>query len=428
MNFASLIAGKIIVHLQMQLPMAMRNGTKSLVVAQLGLSTFRYSIISLFLFSSLVAQSSEEGAWQRNMTSMGQIMGELLPELYSKNSNEEVLKKSSRALSVISHKLKESKMNEKGGPPSDLDPTVSFLADRFSEQALIAYKALSNHQVDYGKSLLRSLTAYCIACHTRHKNGPEFLSFPLDPKTEKLSKQEKADLFIATRQFEKGLEGYKSLIGDGEFMAKQIFEWEKTIKNALEVGVRVKNDSSLALEIVNKALSVPNIPEFERDGLLKWKVAIEKWKKEPEKKLVTEVGLASEMKRVYAEAKRNQEYLLDKSAQIQYLRASALAHELLQVSKNPKLKAEAFFTAGTAYQVLGNSIFSPLHETYYEACIREYPHSSVATQCFHRFQESIYFGYTSNEFGTEIPQEIKTRLAELKTLASEQREKTPSKK
>jgi hypothetical protein len=58
-----------------------------------------------------------------------------------------------------------------------------------------------------------------------------------------------------------------------------------------------------------------------------------------------------------------------------------------------------------------------MHELYYEACVRELPHSSLAKRCYERYEQSVYVGYTGSG-GTNIPDELQVILSELKKLAS----------
>jgi len=164
-------------------------------------------------------------------------------------------------------------------------------------------------------------------------------------------------------------------------------------------------------------LKLPSLPEFERANLLKWQQAIAAWKKEPVIKVNSQAGYAAEMKRLLREAGRAQLYPSDHSAEIQYLRASAAAHDVLRVGGDAKLNAQALRAAGAAYEVLANPTFWPIHELYYEACIRQVPHTDLALECYSKFEESVYFGYTGSA-GTQVPPQIAQRLTDLKTLAA----------
>ena len=69
-------------------------------------------------------------------------------------------------------------------------------------------------------------------------------------------------------------------------------------------------------------------------------------------------------------------------------------HELLSLAPNGKHASEAMLIAGNAYRLLGEPLVTLLPEMYFEACVRNSPHTSLARQCFERFEESVYFGYS----------------------------------
>jgi hypothetical protein len=356
-------------------------------------------------------------SWQEKMKSLGDTVTDLLPELVSSQGNPEAIEKGAKALSELSHDLKAGQGKQKLVPPADNDPTIGFLADQFSEQTGRAYKAIKQGQVAYGKDLLRSVTSYCIACHSRHDNGPAFAAVPTTEKANRLSKEEKAALYVALRQFDKGLAEYRQLVADPELLKKRPFDWERYLRQAIAIAVRVKKDPQLASELISAALQSPDLAVFQTTQLKQWQKAVEAWKKEPPIKVNTEAGHTLEMRRLFREAIAGQQLMLDNhSTEIQFLRASAAAHEVLRVARDPKTKAEAFMVAGKSYESLINPLFWPMHEFFYEACVRQLPHSEIAQQCYSSYVKSVYFGYTGSA-GTYIPEDVQQLLGRLGALA-----------
>jgi hypothetical protein len=376
----------------------------SLVVGVSSLATFQ------------AARAEEKASWQGKMQALAQTMGELLPELVSRKGDITIIEKDAKTLSELSHSLKPGLKSGKMVPPQDADPSLQIIAGKFSEETKYAYRAIHAGNVEYGKNILKGVTSYCIACHTRHDKGPDFPVFPLNPKTDRLAPEEKAELYVATRQFDKGLEAFEGLIKDNEFAKKRPFDWEHAVRNALAISVRVKNDPAASLKIVELALSSPNIPAYTKAYLGKWKQAIEAWKTSGIPSVTNETKLAAQMRKLMSEAKDGQIFPADYSSEVQYLRASAVAHDLLREAKDSKIKAEGLLTIGTAYEVLSNPTLWPMHELYYEACVHELPHSALAMKCYERYEQSVYMGYTGSA-GTFIPDEVQVLLAEMKELA-----------
>lgn len=368
-----------------------------------------------FLSGSLLGDPPAD--WQAKMKGLADVMSDLLPELYSANGDRERILKDAKTLTKLTHDLKMGEKSGKLRAPSDADPTLFFLSERFSDQMARAHTALKQKQFDYGKGLLKSATAYCIACHTRHDNGPEFPTFPLKIDEARLDKSEKAELFVATRQFDRALVLLKELVANEELAQKRVFEWERPLRTALAISVRVKKDPTVSAELVAAALATPGLPEFERARLRKWVAAIDAWKREPKVKTRTEAGDAAEMRRLLREAQELQLYPMDRAAEIQYLRASTFAHDVLRTGRDKTLVTEALLTAGAAYEALSTPVFWPLHEMFYEACIRRSPHTAIASDCYERYEQSVYVGYTGSA-GTDIPTEVVGTLDSLKALAA----------
>jgi hypothetical protein len=184
------------------------------------------------------------------------------------------------------------------------------------------------------------------------------------------------------------------------------------------VSVRVKKNPAVAMEIASAVIAAPTTPEFTKQNARKWKESIAAWQAEPEHKTNTEEGLYLEMKRILQQARDSQKYPADRSAEVLYLRTTALAHDLLTEFPNGSHKAEALLIAGLSYEILSDPIMWPMHEIYFETCIRTAPHSTIAGECFRHFEESIFVGW-SGSGGTFIPDEVQARMNELKALAAE---------
>jgi hypothetical protein len=117
--------------------------------------------------------------------------------------------------------------------------------------------------------------------------------------------------------------------------------------------------------------------------------------------------------RLLVQAHEMQEYPMDHSAEVVYLRASSVVHEWMRFFPQGKYLHEAYLFAGICYEVLHSVNLGELHEMYYEACIKQSPHTETARNCFRRYEQSIYLGYTGTS-GTHLPAEVirKSRILE----------------
>jgi hypothetical protein len=73
--------------------------------------------------------------------------------------------------------------------------------------------------------------------------------------------------------------------------------------------------------------------------------------------------------------------------------------------------------AGISYDVVDDYGVRNSGEFFYRACIRKFPHSEIASACYAKYQEDVYFGYTSRG-GVYIPAGVRTQLSELESLSS----------
>lgn len=363
------------------------------------------------------AQSTHSsGSWSQKMQSLSKTLAELMTDLSSDTrfetpANKKKIEEHAKTLSKLAHDL-----NKKGMNKPDLDPSVVMLSQVFSDEADHAYQELKRGHRSYARDRLRSLSGYCIACHTRTQSGPQFSNLPLNPTTEKLSTIEKGEFFTATRQFDRALQEFQGIVEDELAPARGSIEWERAARYALAIAVRVKKDPNFALGIVDRIIASKNAPYFFKQNAHEWKKSIQDWMNEATRKAQTEEGYRAEAMRLLTEAHKLQKYPMDRSGDVAYLRASAAIHEWMQLAPSNKNTNEAFLMAGICYEVLGPINLGELHEMYYEACVRQAPHTPTAEVCYQRYEQSIYAGYTGSG-GTHLPSEIKSKVTNLESLA-----------
>ncbi len=385
---------------------------------------FRLSLLVGMLCMSVgAAEKPASGQpWSEKMQKLSLTLSDLMPELVSSRPPDaKTLKKlqaGSKQITELAHQIKMGATvgGTKNPVPPDADPSLALLSSLFEREAKSAARALQSGNVEYGKASLRLVTGYCISCHTRDDQGPQFPALPLNTKIDKLTRMERAQLFAATRQFDRALEEFEGVISDPSIASKRQIEWGRAVRHAFTIAVRVQKDPERALKIIKRVEGLPAIPVLFRDFITAWKKSITDWKKEGKKAVDTEEELFAEAKRLGSEAESTQKYPMDHSADVLYLRVSMAAHELLGKYPDGKHTAETLLLLGNAYDLLDDHLISPLPEMYYETCIRRTPHTAIAEQCFQRYEADVYFGYTGSG-GTSIPEDIAVNLKELKELA-----------
>ena len=380
-------------------------------------------LLSLLVSFSLAAETQDRPAeWAAKMQRLSSTFSEMMPELVSSRPpNKQTRKKlqeGSKLISELAHQIKMGAAGKgaKSPMPPDADPSLALMSSLFEREVKNASRALESGNIEYGKASLRLVTSYCISCHTRTDQGPQFPALPLNTKMEKLSRMERAQLFAATRQFDRALTEFEGVISDPSIASKRQIEWGRAVRNAFTIAVRVDQNPDRAMKIVSKVESLPSTPVLFRDFFATWKKSIQDWKKETKKNLVLEEEYYSEAKRLAKEAEALQKYPMDHAADVLYLRVTLAAHELLAKFPDGKRMSDTLLLLGNAYDLLDDHLISPLPEMYYETCIRRSPHTATAEQCFQRYEAGVYFGYTGSA-GTSIPDDTAALMKELKALS-----------
>ncbi|MBI1860256.1 MAG: hypothetical protein HYR96_04980 [Deltaproteobacteria bacterium] len=358
--------------------------------------------------------------WNKRMQELSRVLSDLLPEITNEKSDPKKLKEGTAKLSELVHGLKLQPGKESLLPP-DADPSLTMISDTFEREVERAQSAIREGYIQYGKGILRNATSYCIACHTRSNSGPDFPGITLTTRTEKMPALQKAEILAATRQFDGALEEFMKVVSDDKAARLRQLEWRRAVQRGLLLATRVKQDPDKTLRIVN-AIASQTGPLFLKEYTGSWRDAIVKWKAEPSSPKRTEESLFAEANRLYSEGIKAQRFALDHAGDIYFLRATAAAHDQLRVSPTGPKSAEAMLLIGQCYEVVNDPVLWPIHETYYENCIRQAPHTAVAAKCYGRFEESIYFGY-SGSGGISIPDDIQAHLSTLRNLAHSDAEK-----
>lgn len=371
-------------------------------------------VLALSLSPALVAV--EKPTWPQKMQELSKTITELLPDITRSNAPTDTekkrLEKNAKKLARLAHTIKMPAESKEGVVRPDTDPTLTFVSGLFAADAKLAYNAIHIGNYDYGKSTLRTLTSYCVACHTRTDKGPQFPK--LDVKMDGLAPIEKGRVLAATRQFDAALAEFEKIIADPKTADSNPFGWGTAMRHALTIAIRVKKDPAVANAVLAKAKSLPRVPPLFAAYLPSWQASIDEWKSE-KKAGSSEEDLYSLAKKLSARAVAEQTYPFDHRLDVLYLRISETAHDLLgQYPKSPHAP-EALLMIGNAYGLLSDRFLSPLPEMYYAACVRLVPHSDMAEQCFQRYEETVHFGY-SGSAGTMLPADTSETLEQLRKL------------
>ncbi len=354
--------------------------------------------------------------WKVKMAQMSQSLAHLIPlvstpERFNDPDNKAKIQKEILRFSKLSHSITVNKKPE-------ADPSLDFVSRKFEADMKEAYAQMEKGNNNYARYLVSNTTNYCISCHTRTDSGRANLNFSASVDMSQFKPLEKAQVYMAVRDFDKALQAFdQAANARGATSKPQMLEL--AAEKSLAIAVRVKKDPSLADEMVSRILDSKTAPVFLKLKARNWKSSIQRWKKEekrkpktlgPKRKLKTANNLMTRGWRLESESMNSRAGL------VEFLRASSLLHEILSDKKNYSVYGEALYTAGLAAESLRQINLWTLHEAYYESCIRFSPYTNLAKRCYLRLEALQLSAYSAYD-GASVPAHIREHLLELRALA-----------
>jgi len=333
------------------------------------------------------------------------------PQTFADSKNQKVIHEQVVVLADLAKTLKTQK-------PPDQDPAITLISEQFEEDIRQAVSAIDNGHPEYARHLLKNSTSYCIQCHTRNSLGPHFAGGKLTETASGMSPLDRGEYLAATRQFDLALKEYQGVLKN----SKNIVEWDRAAHNALAVSVRYLGNPDQSLQTVDIILNSKTVPLYLHENAKQWRQSILSWQKESKTKTTHLSSQAlknlKSASQLIQRAQKMQKYPSDHSADIEYLRASALLHDALGNGLTGKDKSEALYLAGICYDSIRDLSMWNLNEKYFELCIRNTPHTELAKKCFRKYEESVFVGFMGGQ-NLLLPPEVQKKLLELKTMAGQ---------
>ena len=114
---------------------------------------------------------------------------------------------------------------------------------------------------------------------------------------------------------------------------------------------------------------------------------------------------------------RTPEFFEDDFDLPQTLRATALLHAFIaRQDISAEEKREATYLLGLAYSHVNMRFLEPLRDLYFEQCVREFPKTREARECFEMLKDEIEF-QSSGSGGVHITDRDTARLETLQKIA-----------
>ncbi len=286
------------------------------------------------------------------------------------------------------------------------DPVIEFSAKNFAAHMQQAYSAFGNGDHAWARLAFRRAGDSCFSCHARADRGAKDFPLAWKPQLSNLNRSQRIEFYLANRQYSMAMTEAQQMAAADQPITDPL-EWRQTLEKVMTLIVRVEKSPRFAEMLTETALKNKQVPFYIRTDFVAWRDDIRSWKKQsgklPER---SRLKLAQDL----LNKNRGLRYRGTGGSFVATLRASAILHELLENSKFP-LYPDVLEASGAAAEGLGDF---DLGQYYYEACIRETPHTPLAERCFIKLYSSLR---ETNPFLTEQTV-LQTNLAQLKELAS----------
>lgn len=293
----------------------------------------------------------------------------------------------------------------------DADPTIGFMLRELD--VVVADTARAGDDAIEGA--VHAVAWTCMGCHTRSAHGTPRPIASLAPIDASLPADVRGTALAATRRFRDASAVFKRAAFDEELARNEPARWERSVKGALLLDIRVHRDDRAALALADHVVNNPHGEPLWREAA-DWRRALAPFVKEQRAWPGSVVELDAEGTRLIAEA--NARTVGDAARDVLFLRASAIAHELLMAKDAPPdMRVQALAWLGESYRALRDLDIWFLHLLYDAACVEAAPHSLIAGECYTRWREGALSVYSGNS-GQELPAELAQQDEHLRRLAA----------
>jgi hypothetical protein len=365
------------------------------------------------------ASAEPAQAWVARMDAFAALVAQLLPDAFANEraavptgesaAIEARLQQSGRALAALAPSVSTLAAH---GAADDADPTIPLLIGELkgtAEEMTHAHGELLSDDAAF-------VAATCIGCHTRTSRGAARPRAELAPVDATLPSWVRADIFAATRRIEPARRAYREAVFDEELAAREPYLWERAVRHALVVEVRVAHDPVGALDVAEQVLQTPAGRALWEDAAI-WSTSLRAWAKEPRPS--TSADAFDEARAAMDRAEAVEKTPRDGGAFIEYLRATAALHRAFATGAlREDQRAQALDWLGQAYESLPDVDVWSLYELYDEACVEAAPHTSTALACYTRLERNVMIDERGNS-GVDLPETSAQRLARLHDLAKQ---------
>jgi tetratricopeptide (TPR) repeat protein len=293
----------------------------------------------------------------------------------------------------------------------DRELGFAHLSGSLARDSLDIRERFVEGRVEEAQFLLQHLTENCVACHSRL---PDDRKHPLGKRLTQeeaiaaLPREERVQLEVATRQFDRALATYESLFSDPNTPIAEL-DLSGDLEDYLELCLRVQGDPDHAIASLERLAARKDLPSRLKPRLKSWIEALESLETVPE-------GSAVEQARKLVEPVLADSRASGSTELVRLIAASGLLHRYVATTLDlPKRVGEAYYLLGVIESRVGRSFWASQAEFFLETAVRMGPKQPYAEAAFALLEEFLVSGYTGAA-GTHVPADVVERLRELDEL------------
>jgi hypothetical protein len=293
------------------------------------------------------------------------------------------------------------------------DASFDFLSRSLARDTREIAQRYAQGRIAEARFLLHQVTEDCVACHSRL---PDVQPHPLgrillkDDAIAALPVDERVKIELAMRQFDRARASFEALFRSPDFSTSDL-DLMGHFDAYLELCLRVERDLECPSEAFERLAARADTRPPLRRALQAWLASL----RELQVRDPAADGLA-EARALLRIASDRARFPDDRGALVYYVAASSeLYRYVAEASSSPPQRAEAYYLLGVIESHVGRSFWLSQTEHFLEAAIREAPGAPWAPEAYALLEEFVVSGYTGSG-GGEVPEEVRTRLATLRSL------------
>jgi hypothetical protein len=291
------------------------------------------------------------------------------------------------------------------------DRGFSFLASSLARDANEIERRYAAGRYQESRFLLHELTETCVACHSRlpdEEDANLSSRFMKEAEIAALPLPERAQLAMATRQFDEALTVQETMFTSPDFDAGSI-DLLGNLDDYLEVCLRVKGDFARPARTLEVFAQRPDVRAGLREDVGVWVVDL------------NELGARApieglEAGRALVQKAEERAPHGERSSLVLYHTASGTLNRFVAgLPEDDPRAAEAYYWLGVVESRIGRSFWVSQTEPYLEAAIRAAPGDPIAERSYALLEEFVVASYSGSS-GEHVPEDVKAWLEELSTL------------